>query len=579
MTARLVTQGEERRLREERDKARDELRRADREVDDLKEEVQKGNRSYDRLYADFKELRRENDDLKGEVNRLRRENARQTRPDQTRTIAPIPSTTPSQARSTPTNVVPAPNTPVQFILTPLVKGTVAEKMEISTDDQPEKTMDVRLEETSDEESDDEEETSGRGKGKSGPKRFGKTPDPLNMLHTPRDMQRGTLRSEISPILMPENATQANELLARTQEQNNWEAVRRVQTILAVFQATNHRIKRNEIQTTPSWWNVVQDLSMRWRLPGWMESAKQLEAAYNSGQEVEVLKVIKVNQANPNMPLEEQARWMAVNATPFTHPGILVSETLAVDLQTIQAYNYFQVLGSKLTANMDKRRYQQLFLELVAQPYLYEQLLSHWSVTVKVQKLTPIRVSSNTSFEDLVKELAEAGLTTSMANGMHNWAMQWLHDARTTLPENSHEWGCIMSLAADRIRQFGVPPCPVRVWHPPPEWDIAEAYEQRLRRLAWEGKNQRFPRVSGAKRRRDGNHGRPVAESSGVAPSNSQDVMRPSTSNAAPTIIEDTEMADADQEPIALRQPSPMPIDSSGGRSVAGPSETTPQHNV
>ncbi|THV05780.1 hypothetical protein K435DRAFT_849770 [Dendrothele bispora CBS 962.96] len=197
--------------------------------------------------------------------------------------------------------------------------------------------------------------------------------------------------------------------------------------------------------------------------------------------------------------------------------------------------------------------------------------------MRVQRLAPIRVSSNTSLEDLVKELAEAGLTTSMANGMHNWAMQWLHDAQTTLPEHAYEWGCIMNLAADRTCQFGVPPCPVRVWNPPPEWNIEEAYEQRLRRLAWEGRNQRYPRVSEAKRRRDGTHGQPVAESSGVAPSTSQGEMRPSTSNAAPTIIEDTEMTDAAQEPTAPRQPSPMPIDSSGGRSVAGPSETTPQN--
>ncbi|THU88022.1 hypothetical protein K435DRAFT_802528 [Dendrothele bispora CBS 962.96] len=251
----------------------------------------------------------------------------------------------------------------------------------------------------------------------------------------------------------------------------------------------------------------------------MESAKKLETVYNSEQELEVLKVIKVNQANPTMPLEEQAKWMALNATPFTHPGVLVLETLAVDLQTILAYNYFQVLGSKLTANVDKRRYQSLFIELVAQPYLYEQLLGHWNITPKVQKLTPIRVNSNTSFQDLVKELAEAGLTASMANGMHTWVMQWLHDAQTTLPKNSHKWGCIMNLAADRTRQFGVPPCPAQVWNPPPEWNIEEAYEQRLWRLAWEGRNQNYPRVSGAKRRRDGNRGRPVAESSGVAPSN------------------------------------------------------------
>ncbi|THU88023.1 hypothetical protein K435DRAFT_866680 [Dendrothele bispora CBS 962.96] len=255
-------QGEERRLREERDKARDELRRADREVDDLKEEVQKGNRSYDRLYADFKDLRRENDDLKAEVQRLRRENARQTRPEQMRTIAPIPSTTPSQARSTPTNVgetpteprtdrggnrqpavtrkVAAPNAPVQLTLTSLLKGTVAERVEPSTGDQREKTMDIRLEETSDEESDEEEEMNRKGKGKTGPKRFGKAPGPLNMLHTPEGIQRGTLRSEISPIQMPENAAQANKLLARAQEPNNWEAVRRVQTTLAVLQATNYR---------------------------------------------------------------------------------------------------------------------------------------------------------------------------------------------------------------------------------------------------------------------------------------------------------------------------------------------------
>ncbi|THV05781.1 hypothetical protein K435DRAFT_849771 [Dendrothele bispora CBS 962.96] len=340
-------QEEERRLREERDKARDELRRAEREVDDFKEEVQKGNRSYDRLYADFKDLRRENDDLKGEVNRLRRENAHQTRPDLARTIAPIPTTTPAQARVTPTNVaetpigprttrgdnrqpttsrkVAAPNAPVQFTLTAAVKGTTAEMTEPVAGEQRERTMDVRLEETSDEESDEEEETSKKGKGKSGPKRFGRMPGPLKTLHTPGNIQRNTLKSEIIPIQMPESAAQVTELAARAQEPNNWEAVRRVQTILAVFQATNYRVKRNELQTTPSWWNVVQDLSMRWRVPGWMESAKKLKAAYNWGQDIEVLKVIKVNQANPNMSLEEQAKWMVVNATPFTHPGVLISK--------------------------------------------------------------------------------------------------------------------------------------------------------------------------------------------------------------------------------------------------------------
>ncbi|THU87639.1 hypothetical protein K435DRAFT_804132 [Dendrothele bispora CBS 962.96] len=328
-------QEEEQRLREERDKARDELQRADREVDDLKEEVQKGNRSYNRLYADFKELRREDDDLKGELT-----------------------------------------------LTVAVKGTVAEMMEPVAGNQRKRTMDARLEETSDEESDEEEETSRRGKGKSGPKRFGRMPGPLKTLHTPGNIQRNTLKSEIIPIQMPESAAQVTELAARAQEPNNWEAVRRVQTILAVFQAMNHHVKRNKLQMTRSWWNVVQDLSMRWRIPGWMESAKKLEVSYNWGQDIEVLKVIKVNQANLNMSLEEQAKWMVVNATPFTHPGVLISKPRSRPANDPGV----QLLPSLVIEANGK--YQQMLL--ITQPYLYEQLLGHWNVTMRVQRLAPIR---------------------------------------------------------------------------------------------------------------------------------------------------------------------------------------------
>ncbi|KAL0566587.1 hypothetical protein V5O48_015424, partial [Marasmius crinis-equi] len=143
------------------------------------------------------------------------------------------------------------------------------------------------------------------------------------------------------------------------------------------------------------------------------------------------------------------------------------------------------------------RWVSLFIELMTQPYLYEQLLQLFDISVDVggQNSHFDGVDVNYTMRELVLGLAQRGFTARHSYWMYDWAMQYLREAELLNRDTGYvrevPWVLLLSRAGHRIAEVGPPPVDglpfPQTWNPPPQWDIPQYREERNRRLAAAGR--------------------------------------------------------------------------------------------
>ncbi|KAL0564075.1 hypothetical protein V5O48_017981 [Marasmius crinis-equi] len=263
------------------------------------------------------------------------------------------------------------------------------------------------------------------------------------------------------------------------------------------------------------------LEREWRVPDWYHDARRMRRIYDSTERPsnEPFTDLNLELSHRGQPLhqsprEDHARWAAVYGTPLTYPGVPISSTLQLDLLGIQAVIYFRQLvptnrsysGPK---GRDERgvppgtrartRWIALFIELLTQPFLYEQLLSYYRFQVNPRTtLSQFTGSLNMDMRELVSGLVRRGFTVQHANWMYEWAMNYLRDAEYIHTDTSNHGdfprGLLLSQAADRLREVGAPMISnlpfERLWTPPASWNVNLYYQERNRRLALSGQQRR-----------------------------------------------------------------------------------------
>ncbi|THU81531.1 hypothetical protein K435DRAFT_873246 [Dendrothele bispora CBS 962.96] len=294
---------------------------------------------------------------------------------------------------------------------------------------------------------------------------------------------------------------AQNLLAAAEREGNWQALHLAQRVVAVVSAMNH-----DQQSAPPGANY---LVQHWRRPRWLQDAQSLRETYERDDSADFVfgALPPVPQRQPSDPMREQAPWVALHSNPWTHTGVQVATGFQVDLATLLGNNLFRLLHPR--SNRSARlRFMYMFVELASQPFLYEQLLQHWNVSVasreNIQPLPALEVMARDgrfSMETMVRELARRGVTVELMNSINDWGIQFLADAIVVFPEEQAFWRQLQGSASNRLRVFGRPPVQDlgidRDWTPPEEWNLAERREpmarERLHRISLNGQNTRGTR--------------------------------------------------------------------------------------
>ncbi|KAK1219574.1 hypothetical protein PQX77_017707 [Marasmius sp. AFHP31] len=295
---------------------------------------------------------------------------------------------------------------------------------------------------------------------------------------------------------------AKELMDRAQKAgpDGQAAIREVQMHLTVVQAM--RSSGTEIN------KGSRALEREWRRPPWMHDAAQMRRVMDSNEPLPTkatidFTTVKDVRGQPRTadPLSIHAAWVALHATYLNYPGVRVPSTLQIEMTTLRACLVFRQLvpntrrfirsdGTKVdTKNSEgegqglpgvraRNRWIALFIELLTQPYLYEQLIAHWRITIP-NTPSPENFWGNASMtmRELVEGLATRGFSVSYSHWMYEWAMNYLQDATLILGDATHAEfprGQLLARAAKRLREVGPPPTSAfrepRTWYPPSNWD-------------------------------------------------------------------------------------------------------------
>ncbi|THU94775.1 hypothetical protein K435DRAFT_860165 [Dendrothele bispora CBS 962.96] len=299
----------------------------------------------------------------------------------------------------------------------------------------------------------------------------------------------------------QSVNDAQQLLAATERVGNWAALHLAQRVAAVVSIMNH--DRQPVPPGASY--IVQ----HWRRPHWLQDAQALRETYERDESADFTfgTLPPVLQRQPADPMRKQAPWIALYGHPWTHTGVQVSTGFQVDLATLMGNNLFRLLHPRGSRSA-RMRFMYMFVELASQPFLYEQLLRHWNVSVAAQEsLQPFSALEVTarngrfSMETLVRELARRGVTAELMNSINDWGIQFLADATVVFPEDQAFWRQLQGSASHRLRSFGQPPVQDlgidRAWTPPEDWNLVERGEQmareHLQRISLNGQTTRGTR--------------------------------------------------------------------------------------
>ncbi|THU95257.1 hypothetical protein K435DRAFT_859717 [Dendrothele bispora CBS 962.96] len=299
----------------------------------------------------------------------------------------------------------------------------------------------------------------------------------------------------------QSVNDAQQLLAATERAGNWAALHQAQRVAAVVSIMNH-----DRQPVPPGANY---LVQHWRRPHWLQDAQLLRETYECDDSADFTFGVMppVPQRQPADPMREQAPWIALYGHPWTHTGVHVSTGFQVDLATLMGNNLFRLLHPR-GSRPARLRFMYMFVELASQPFLYEQLLRHWNVSVAAQEsLEPLPAlevmarEGRFSMEALVRTLARRGVTAELMNSINDWGIQFLADATVVFPEEQAFWRQLQGSVSQRLRSFGQPPVQDlgidRAWTPPDEWNLVERGEQmareRLQRISLNGQTTRGTR--------------------------------------------------------------------------------------
>ncbi|KAL0565011.1 hypothetical protein V5O48_017026, partial [Marasmius crinis-equi] len=331
------------------------------------------------------------------------------------------------------------------------------------------------------------------------------------------------------------------------------------------------------------------LEREWQKPEWYNDTKRIRLVCESAERQRDAPFAELRldlpsrgQPSHQSDRDEHARWAAMYGTPATYPGVSISSTLQLDLLGIQAVMYFRQLVPTNRSYTGPRgrnehgtppgtrartRWIALFIELLSQPYLYEQLVHYYGSQIHPNaSFYSFNGSINTDMRELVSGLARRGFTARHSYWMYEWAMNYLRDSDIIHDDTSNHSdfprGLLLSRAADRLREVGAPPVSNlpfnRLWSPPATWDVSLYFQERNRRLTLAGQQ-----------RRAGRHNLPTGNSS----VNSLPAPTPATlQTSGETVRAHTSPADARERDETAAPTSGAAASSSGTALSSG---TTP----
>ncbi|KAK7023573.1 hypothetical protein VNI00_016659 [Paramarasmius palmivorus] len=290
------------------------------------------------------------------------------------------------------------------------------------------------------------------------------------------------------IALPQSVEDIQRLIRDAQQLGNWVAFRRVHRIWMVSKAGSEA-------GVPLSEGCQYLLTSRWEPPAWIHNARRAKVLFDDDERtifpwLDPRPVIA--QANPTLSPEAQAAWYAIYSNPIQYPGISISTTLRVDLATIPGFNLLQQIrpnkrsttGFIITANQ-RIHFLRVLLSVVAPVGIYKQYLAHWKLKVapmvKLDRFSGNDAGNITVYE-MVRNMAQQGITVDMVNTCSEWAISALMDVPIIYPELSTEWTELQSSVNQRLRMYGVSPSilddSLRIWTPPSTWNIYLMFQER-----------------------------------------------------------------------------------------------------
>ncbi|KAJ3911458.1 hypothetical protein F5877DRAFT_85944 [Lentinula edodes] len=196
----------------------------------------------------------------------------------------------------------------------------------------------------------------------------------------------------------------------------------------------------------------------------------------------------------NESTETWALWCIVHANIRDHPGITWTHSGFVDLATVQTHLILHRLIRGIFGTVDfytervrtaKKNFTNHFIDIVAIPDLYGQKLSELDMIVNGTLDFKANLSFFEDSNDVVKHLAECGVTVDdMAEGFA-YGQQLIADKMSSLDSSSKEYQRYTNLskrARARLQFTHIMPIENRTWKLPSEWTMDNILEHRRRKL-------------------------------------------------------------------------------------------------
>ncbi|KAJ3926951.1 MAG: hypothetical protein NXY57DRAFT_1042826 [Lentinula lateritia] len=196
----------------------------------------------------------------------------------------------------------------------------------------------------------------------------------------------------------------------------------------------------------------------------------------------------------NESTETWALWCIVHANIRDHPGITWTHSGFVDLATVQMHLILHRLIRGIFGTVDfytervqtaKKNFTNHFIDIGTIPDLYGQKLSELDMVVNRTLDFKANSSSFEDSNDVVKHLADCGVTVDdMAEGFA-YGQQLIADKMSTLDPSSKEYQRYTNLskrACARLQFTHIMPIENRTWKLPSEWTMDNVLEHRRRKL-------------------------------------------------------------------------------------------------
>ncbi|KAL0568770.1 hypothetical protein V5O48_013211 [Marasmius crinis-equi] len=305
-----------------------------------------------------------------------------------------------------------------------------------------------------------------------------------------------LPSTAQPMAIPSTNSEVDRTLQSIRNPVGLDEVIRLQNLIS---SLHGRAGLGDV-LTPS----ARSMLDAWRRPEWVQDARRMLRFYDTTSnppDEPYARIPPLAQPSNHADIATHAEWVAIHGNFNNYPGVLVTDNLTTDALAIWACIQFRQLVPSNRNNSNSQRARgrwiSLFIELMTQPYLYEQLLQLFNITVDAGGCLSHfdGVDVNFTMQDLVAGLASRGITARHSYWMYSWAMQYLREGELLNRDTGYvrevPWTELLGRAGHRVAEVGPPPIEglpfEHIWTPPDNWDIPQYRDERNRRLAAAGK--------------------------------------------------------------------------------------------